>query len=422
MKNPMNSEWFITKEALDNMKEEVYNIDAKGNNRTEREVAVFSKYFFSSPVFKTNGTAIISVNGVLYENDYKTISTQVEKAENDKDIKNIVLDINSPGGQVAGVFEACNTIRNCSKPVASFTSTNMCSAAYAIGCSASNMYATKHSQIGSIGVMLEYADFSEIEKKMGIKTVIFKGKYSEKKNLDPESKEGKEKLQARIDKAEEFLHEHIASSRGISMQDVLDKFGHGEVFYAEDAKERGMVDALVDDFDECMSLLEDSTQQVGGEESYMSLEELKKADPVAYDKLMEEAKMSAKEDKDVIIAQAQKAERERITAINSFEKLSAIEGISDILAQAKASGESVNDVKIKAFDTILANYKAPVAKEEDNTPNANQKVLDAIAQESSENTPNVGGKDDPTKPLTEQEKASADADAILASLNPEEVK
>lgn len=421
MKNPMNSEWFITKEALDIMKEEVYNIDAKGENREQRKEAVYSKYYFRSPIFKTNGTAIVSVNGVLYESDYKLLSAQIEKAENDDEISNIIIDINSLGGQVAGVFEACSTIRNCSKPTASFTSTNMCSAAYAIGCSTNKMYATKHSQIGSIGVMLEYADFSEIEKKMGIKTVTFKGKYSEKKNLDPESKEGKEKLQARLDRAEEFLHEHIASSRGISMQDVLDKFGHGEVFYAEDAKERGMVDALVNDFDECMSLLEDSTQHVGGEESYMSLEELKKADPVAYDKLMEEAKMSAKEEKDAIVAQAQKAERERITAINSFDKLSAIEGVGDVLAQAKANGDSVNDVKIKAFDTILANYKVPVEKQEDKKTNASEKMLDAMATESSENTPNVGGNE-PAKELSEEEKASADADAIIAMVNPKEVK
>ena len=414
------NEWYITQEALDNIRENQFDIEGKQDNNKARRQAVYSKYWYSPEINQSEKIAVISISDALYEEDYKIFASLIEKAENDENIEKILLDINSPGGQVSGVFDACNIIRNCTKPTASYTSTMMCSAAYAIGCSVDTMYATKQASIGSIGVLVQYIDYSKYEEKIGIRSVVFKAKHSEKKNLDPDTEDGKRAIQEKIDRAEQFLHEHIASARNITTQDVLDNFGHGAVFYGDVAKEKGMVDTLVESFDECMFLFQISTHQAGGEEGMMnSLEEMKAKNPDAYKELMGEAQKeleaSAKAKENEIIAQAQAQERERINTINTFSKLEAIEGVSDLFAKAKADGTSIVDLKAKAFDTILANYKPSVVVDNKENLNAGAKVLETIAKEAVVETPIVDAKANAqADPIMEE------SDALVEALSKEE--
>lgn len=402
------NEWYITQEALNSINEQSYNIEGKADNNKARRQAIFAKYWYSPEVNQSDKIAIISISGALYEEDYKVFASLIEKAESDENIEKILLDINSPGGQVSGVFDACSIIRNCSKPTASYTSTMMCSAAYAIGCSVDTMYATKQASVGSIGVLVQYLDYSKMQEKMGIREVIFKAKHSEKKNLSPETEEGKKAIQDKIDIAEQFLHEHIASARNIDVQDVLDNFGHGEVFYGNVAQERGMVDTIVENFDNCMSIFKDSTQQAGGEDGIMTLDEMKAKDPDAYAKLMGEAQALAKADVDRQVEQAQAKERERINMIDTFSKLEAIEGVSDLFAKAKSDGTSIEKLKVKAFDVILANYKEPVVEKQNEKKEvtAGEKELEVIAKEDALKTPQIDAK-----------QQQAEADPFLDSID-----
>ncbi len=385
-------QWLISQDGLDEVLTEQGQDPTKlapqskdGNNYSR-----FESWF--SLCNKVNDMIVMPITGALYPSTYKYIAMAIEQAEQDDEVKKVVFDINSPGGAVAGLFDLCETIKACSKPTYAYTGSSICSAAFGIAVSTNKIYATRDAMIGSVGVLVEYEDWSEYTKKLGVKTTILTSKNAENKVLDLTSEKGKAVLQARIDRTEDFFIEHIASSRGVSTETVLSDYGHGNVFFGEEAKEKGMIDVLVKNFDECISNINDSTE-VSGEESIMSLEDLKKKDPDAYAAMMKEATLSAKSDVETVKAQAQKEERERINAISGFEKLCAIDGVTEILANAKNNGTSVAETKALAFDAILANYKAPVSKavEEQKDPKAeaNKLTLEALAKEGAENTPNA---------------------------------
>ena len=96
-----------------------------------------------------------------------------EAAERD-DIKAVFLDIDSPGGTVAGTPELAATVAsiNAQKPVYAFSSGLMCSAAYWIASQARAIYATPSAQVGSIGVVQAVIDDTAALDARGIKVEV----------------------------------------------------------------------------------------------------------------------------------------------------------------------------------------------------------------------------------------------------------
>ena len=102
-----------------------------------------------------------------------------EAGERD-DIKAVFLNIDSPGGTVAGTPELAEAVKtlNGSKPVYAFSSGLMCSAAYWIASQARAIYATPSAQVGSIGVVQTVIDNTVALDKAGLKVEVFSvGKY-----------------------------------------------------------------------------------------------------------------------------------------------------------------------------------------------------------------------------------------------------
>ena len=96
------------------------------------------------------------------------------------DIKAILLDIDSPGGTVAGTPELANAVAalDKKKPVYAFSSGLMCSAAYWIASQARAVYATPSAQVGSIGVVQTVIDNTAALESRGLKVEVFSvGKY-----------------------------------------------------------------------------------------------------------------------------------------------------------------------------------------------------------------------------------------------------
>lgn len=97
-----------------------------------------------------------------------------------EDIKAVFLNIDSPGGTVAGTPELANAVAalDKKKPVYAFSSGLMCSAAYWVASQARAIYATPSAQVGSIGVVQAVIDNSAALDRAGIKVEVFSvGKY-----------------------------------------------------------------------------------------------------------------------------------------------------------------------------------------------------------------------------------------------------
>ena len=112
----------------------------------------------------------------------------------DDTVGQILIDIDSPGGSVYGVAELATEIvkARTQKPVVAVANSLAASAAYWIGCSASEFYVTPGGEVGSIGVWQAHFDYSKALEEDGIKpTLISAGKFKVEGNpyvpLDPEA-------------------------------------------------------------------------------------------------------------------------------------------------------------------------------------------------------------------------------------------
>jgi signal peptide peptidase SppA len=108
------------------------------------------------------------------------IGDAIREASGRDDIKAVFLNIDSPGGTVAGTPELANAVAalDKKKPVYAFSSGLMCSAAYWVASQARAIYATPSAQVGSIGVVQAVLDNSAALDKAGIKVEVFSvGKY-----------------------------------------------------------------------------------------------------------------------------------------------------------------------------------------------------------------------------------------------------
>ena len=108
------------------------------------------------------------------------IGQAIREAAGRDDIKAVMLDIDSPGGTVAGTPELAAAVAslNDRKPVYAFSCGQMCSAAYWIASQARAVYATPSAQVGSIGVVQAVIDDSAALESRGLKVEVFSvGKY-----------------------------------------------------------------------------------------------------------------------------------------------------------------------------------------------------------------------------------------------------
>ncbi|WP_167590596.1 signal peptide peptidase SppA [Oceanidesulfovibrio indonesiensis] len=212
------------------------------------------------PYAIVNQVAVVPVNGVIARrmNMFQSFSggcstelvgKQIRQAANDDDVRAIVLDIDSPGGAVFGLNDLAGTIasvRSAGKPVVAHTSELMCSAAYWIGSAAEEMICTADAQVGSIGVAAMHFDYSERDRKEGVRrTVLYAGHYKRLASDEkPLSEEGREYLQERVDHYYSLFVDAVARHRGMSAEEVLEKLADGSTHIGHEAQKRGFVHSI----------------------------------------------------------------------------------------------------------------------------------------------------------------------------------
>ena len=115
------------------------------------------------------GIAVVSINGPTFASywgpgTYSNLRATVEGLLDRDDVRCIVLEINSPGGDVNGLFECCEYISkaNETKPITAHVTGMCCSAAYAIAASCDKVIATQTSEIGSVGVYAQAYDDQDL--------------------------------------------------------------------------------------------------------------------------------------------------------------------------------------------------------------------------------------------------------------------
>jgi len=185
--NPViqHREWLIQPDAL-------HAISASYQAQAER-AGIFSHQSQQNPLLSVeDGIGIVAIEGpILRKPDLfakmfygatssEEIADALQEIYGRDDIKAVLLNIDSPGGTVAGTPELANAVAalDKKKPVYAFSSGLMCSAAYWVASQARAVYATPSAQVGSIGVVQTVIDNTVALESRGLKVEVFSvGKY-----------------------------------------------------------------------------------------------------------------------------------------------------------------------------------------------------------------------------------------------------
>jgi len=185
------------------------------------------------------------------------ISAALSDAEADDTVAQTLIHIDSPGGSVYGVQELASQIMQAKKPVIAVANSLAASAAYWIGCSASEFYMTPGGEVGSIGVWMAHQDWSKALADAGVDTkLISAGKFKVEGNpYQPLGEDAERFMQSRVDDYYAAFSKGVAKGRKVGIDQVRNGMGQGRVLGAEQAMSEKMVDGIAT-FDEVIAKMQ----------------------------------------------------------------------------------------------------------------------------------------------------------------------
>lgn len=215
------------------------------------------------------GIAVIPVQGALSKADrwwslggsYQAIGNQVRQALDDAGVRSILLDIDSPGGDVAGVQELATILAAAGlvKPLYAWADGQCCSAAFWLASTARRLVATPTSEVGSIGVVGVHCEVSQAAERTGYTfTVIRAGKEkafgNQYEQLSPEALAS---IQGRLDQLYALFVQGVAANRGLDAAQA-GQWAEGKVFLAQEGLTAGLIDRVQNRDDFLASIREDT--------------------------------------------------------------------------------------------------------------------------------------------------------------------
>ncbi|EJK8625938.1 TPA: S49 family peptidase [Morganella morganii] len=203
------------------------------------------------------GIAIIPVYGTLVQKlgtlrpysgmtGYDGIRRVFLTAVNDPEVKGICLDIDSPGGEVAGCFDLVDLIyaERGKKPIHAILSENAFSAAYAIASAADKIYVPRTGGVGSVGVIVIHCDWSQHIKDDGLKVSIitYGNRKAESNPYVALSDEAKAAIQHDVDEMGRLFVSTVSRNRGLS--ETVIRNTQAACYLAAEGVQMGLADVV----------------------------------------------------------------------------------------------------------------------------------------------------------------------------------
>jgi protease-4 len=198
---------------------------------------------------------LVEIEGVIL--DSKRAVEQLERFEDDASIAAVILRIDSPGGGVAAsqeIYEAAKRVRASGKFVVASMGSVAASGGYYIACAADTIMANPGTTTGSIGVIMEMMNATELLNKIGVRfDVIKSGRYKDSGSpFRPMTEEDRKYFQRYVDDAYAQFVEVVATERELEKSEVL-KLADGRVFTGQQALAMGLID-LTGTYQEALAL------------------------------------------------------------------------------------------------------------------------------------------------------------------------
>jgi len=199
----------------------------------------------SNEDFTPNNLVRINLVGPIME--VSEVLQKIDDAASDNSIKGVLFVIDSPGGAVAPSVEVAYAIKRLKekKPVVVYASGTIASGSYYASIWANEIIANPGSMVGSIGVIMQGADLSELMGKIGIKSQsVQAGKYKKVGTGDrPWTSYEVNELNKVINGTYDLFTTDVASARGLDIK-KRDMYANAHIFTAYQAKEVGLIDSI----------------------------------------------------------------------------------------------------------------------------------------------------------------------------------
>lgn len=221
-----------------------------------RNIAILALFFFllslvmkgcGGPKVSSDHVALVSIEGLIFE-DQERIDA-LRQLRDDPSVKAIIVRIDSPGGTVVGGEALYNVIRDITKkkPVVAVLGSMAASGGYMTAVAASYIVAYQGTITGSIGVLLQTADITELAHKLGVnlvtlKTSELKGAPSPLEKMTPAVAQY---MQENLQKINAMFIDMVAEGRQLPRADVV-RLADGRIFMGNEALQLKLIDAIGD--------------------------------------------------------------------------------------------------------------------------------------------------------------------------------
>ena len=201
--------------------------------------------FGGSGIASADKVGVVRIEGVIM--DSIETNRRIHEFADRKDIKAIVIRIDSPGGAVGPSQEIYREIKKVAKEKTVIASMGSVAASggYYIAAATEKIVANPGTITGSIGVIIEFMNFEGLLSKVGLKgNVIKSGRYKDTGSPLRALREDERKLiQALIDDVNNQFIDAVVEGRSLKRADVV-KVADGRILSGLQAKKAGLVDIL----------------------------------------------------------------------------------------------------------------------------------------------------------------------------------
>jgi len=201
--------------------------------------------FGSQDELKTPNLAIVKLEGEIL--NVEEILENIDKAQNDENIKGVLLHVDSPGGALAPSIELSMAVKRLAekKPVVAYAGGSMTSGSYYASIWSNYIIANPGAFIGSIGVLFQAPNVAELAKKLGIsEQVLSAGEYKQMGTFTREwTQKERGALKSLIDDAYDLFVKDVATARGLNLAKP-DEFANAQVFIASKALNVHLIDEI----------------------------------------------------------------------------------------------------------------------------------------------------------------------------------
>lgn len=199
-------------------------------------------------LFEGQRVARLSIDGVILEDDVRDRILGAIAANDD--FAALVVRINSPGGSVVGGEDLYNALRRvgAQKPVAVVMGTLATSAGYMTAIAGDRIFARESSITGSIGVLFQTTDVTQLLEKLGVNAEAIKSSplKAQPSPLEPLTDAGRAATRAVVEDMYEFFVDLVADRRGLTRQEALG-LADGRVFTGRQAVSNRLIDEIGDE-------------------------------------------------------------------------------------------------------------------------------------------------------------------------------